>query len=208
MSCLILSVDGIVHLELQQREIEIMIIRKLRLQRGWSQEQLATMSGLSNRTIQRIERGQSPSLESLKSLAAVFEIDLNELQQADDMTYTTDSAALNNTTNSATAQQVNEPMHNGQYFGSARLSIEEQQAIEYVKDIKAFYSHAATFMIVIPCLFMLNYITLGTISWAFWPLLGWGIGLLCHGLSTFEVFSVFDAKWERKQIEKKLGRKL
>ena len=34
-----------------------MIVRKLRLQRGWSQEQLAEMSGLSTRTIQRIERG-------------------------------------------------------------------------------------------------------------------------------------------------------
>ncbi len=50
-----------------------MIIRKLRLQRGWSQEQLAELSGLSIRTIQRIERGQKPGLESLKSLAAVFE---------------------------------------------------------------------------------------------------------------------------------------
>ena len=46
-----------------------MIIRKLRLKRGWSQEQLAGMSGLSVRTIQRIERGQGPGLESLKSLA-------------------------------------------------------------------------------------------------------------------------------------------
>lgn len=35
-----------------------MIIRKLRLQRGWSQEQLAELTGLSTRTIQRIERGQ------------------------------------------------------------------------------------------------------------------------------------------------------
>lgn len=32
-----------------------MIVRKLRLQRGWSQEQLATLTGLSVRTIQRIE---------------------------------------------------------------------------------------------------------------------------------------------------------
>ncbi len=38
-----------------------MLVQKLRLQRGWSQEQLATVSGLSVRTIQRIERGQSAS---------------------------------------------------------------------------------------------------------------------------------------------------
>ncbi len=35
-----------------------MLIQKLRLQRGWSQEDLAALSGLSVRTIQRLERGQ------------------------------------------------------------------------------------------------------------------------------------------------------
>lgn len=44
-----------------------MIVRKLRLQRGWSQDQLATLTGLSVRTIQRIEQGQQPGLESLKA---------------------------------------------------------------------------------------------------------------------------------------------
>ncbi|MDE0956956.1 MAG: helix-turn-helix transcriptional regulator, partial [Pseudomonadales bacterium] len=40
-----------------------MIVRKLRIQRSWSQDQLAQMSGLNIRTIQRIERGQTPSFE-------------------------------------------------------------------------------------------------------------------------------------------------
>ena len=34
-----------------------MLIQKLRLKRGWSQQQLADASGLSVRTIQRIEAG-------------------------------------------------------------------------------------------------------------------------------------------------------
>ena len=55
-----------------------MTVRKLRLKRAWSQEQLAQFSGLSIRTIQRIERGQKAGLESLKSLAAVFEVELEE----------------------------------------------------------------------------------------------------------------------------------
>ena len=57
-----------------------MMIQKLRLQRGWSQQQLAEMSGLSTRTIQRLENGNSASIESLKSLAAVFEVDFSILQ--------------------------------------------------------------------------------------------------------------------------------
>jgi transcriptional regulator with XRE-family HTH domain len=42
-----------------------LLIQKLRLQRGWSQEQLAELTGLSVRTIQRIERGQNPSASIL-----------------------------------------------------------------------------------------------------------------------------------------------
>jgi transcriptional regulator with XRE-family HTH domain len=45
-----------------------MIIRKLRLQKGWSQEHLSQISGLSTRTIQRIERGHKASLEFIRML--------------------------------------------------------------------------------------------------------------------------------------------
>ena len=48
-----------------------MIVRKLRLQRGWSQSQLAEMLGVATRTVQRLEQGQRPSLETAKALAAV-----------------------------------------------------------------------------------------------------------------------------------------
>lgn len=53
--------------------------RALRLQRAWSQEQLAELTGLSTRTVQRIENGESPSLETLSALAAVFEVSVTEL---------------------------------------------------------------------------------------------------------------------------------
>jgi|SRR5689334_24070666 len=63
-----------------------MLIQKLRLKRGWSQQQLADASGLSVRTIQRLEHGQPASAESLKCLAAVFEIDYATLSGGDTMT--------------------------------------------------------------------------------------------------------------------------
>lgn len=58
-----------------------MILKQLRLSRLLSQEQLAQMSGLSVRTIQRIESGHTPSLESLKCLASVLEVDVSTLNQ-------------------------------------------------------------------------------------------------------------------------------
>ena len=156
-----------------------MIVRKLRLQRGWSQEQLAQLTGLSVRTIQRIERGQKAGLESMKSLAAVFEIDLADLAPKE------------------------LEMHS-----QAILKDDESQALQQVRDIKGFYSHLLKYAIIVGGLFILNLVTSPGYIWAWWVAMGWGIGVVSHGLSVFEVFDFFGPKWEKKQVEKKLGRKL
>ncbi|SEE61427.1 2TM domain-containing protein [Tenacibaculum sp. MAR_2010_89] len=61
---------------MEYEAINLKDIKKMRLERHWSQDQLAEMSGLSKRTIQRIESGENAGLESIKSLAAVFEINI------------------------------------------------------------------------------------------------------------------------------------
>ena len=63
-----------------------MTIQVRRLEKGWSQEELARHSGLSTRTVQRIEGGQNAGLESLKCLAAVFETSISTLMQEQTMT--------------------------------------------------------------------------------------------------------------------------
>lgn len=65
--------------------INLRDIKKMRLERHWSQDQLAEMSGLSIRTIQRIEKGENAGLESLKSLAAVFEINIIDSDKTQEM---------------------------------------------------------------------------------------------------------------------------
>jgi transcriptional regulator with XRE-family HTH domain len=54
------------------------IVQQMRLLKGWSQQQLADISGLNVRTIQRVEQGQSASLESFKALGAAFNVDFSE----------------------------------------------------------------------------------------------------------------------------------
>ena len=54
-------------------------LRELRTERRWSQEQLAKLSGLNLRTIQRLESGAKISTESLRALAAVFEVPAESL---------------------------------------------------------------------------------------------------------------------------------
>lgn len=72
-----------------------MILKQLRIGRHLSQEQLAQMSGLNVRTIQRIESGQNASLESLKCLASALEVDIETLNQ-ETFTMDKDSAGWQN----------------------------------------------------------------------------------------------------------------
>lgn len=56
-------------------KIDSNLLRKLRIANNWSQEYLSEVCGLSLRTIQRLENGGSASLESIRALAAAFDID-------------------------------------------------------------------------------------------------------------------------------------
>lgn len=55
------------------------VVRRLRLERGWTQEQLAAIAERSSKTIQRVERTGKYDLETRSALASVFEIELKQL---------------------------------------------------------------------------------------------------------------------------------
>ena len=57
-----------------------MVVKTLRSKKRLSQEELAESSGLSLRTIQRVERGHRVSYATLRALAQVFEIDVDKLE--------------------------------------------------------------------------------------------------------------------------------
>jgi transcriptional regulator with XRE-family HTH domain len=136
-----------------------MLIQKLRLQRGWSQEQLAELSGLSVRTIQRLERGQTASVESLKALGAVFEVDFSDLR---------------------------EPAMQMQMSEGGNVSVDEALAFAQVRKIKGFYVHLVQYAIVIAALTILNIVTSPHYLWVVWVALGWGVGILAHALVVFD----------------------
>lgn len=152
-----------------------MHLRRLRLEKGWSQEQLADMAGISTRTLQRIERGANASPETLKCLAAVLEADFKNLQQETPMP-------------------------------DADFHKRELAALEYVRDIKGFYTHLITYLIATTILALFNLIFTPGYFWVGWTYLGWGIGVLIHGLNVFELFSFFGPDWERRQVKKHLQR--
>jgi transcriptional regulator with XRE-family HTH domain len=153
-----------------------MIVRKLRLQRGWSQEHLAALTGVNVRTIQRLERGAKMSLETRAALAAVFEVDASTFEPGE--------ATVTDT---------------------AHVSPAEQEAIEYVKGVKEFYTHLSMYL-VFAIIFSFAFGIRNPMI--FWGVIGWGIGVIIHALNVYEVINLFGPNWERRQIEKRLGRKL
>lgn len=81
-------------------------------------------------------------------------------------------------------------------------------AFNHVRKLKGFYIHLTQYLIIVPILFAINLSTSTLFIWAVYPALGWGLGLLMHGLVVFERFSPLGADWEKQQVEKCLGRKL
>lgn len=189
-----------------------MIIRKLRLEKGLSQEQLSEMAGISPRTLQRIERGANASPETLKCLAAVLEVEFLILHKEQTMptTPTTPNIPANPAPVAEEAPASPEPTFESKpeptSNGFPELSHEEREAMEYVRDIKSFYTHAIQYGVVMVGLLIINLITSPGYLWVIWPALGWGIGVAAHGLSVFEVVNIFGDNWEKRQIEKRLRR--
>jgi transcriptional regulator with XRE-family HTH domain len=160
-----------------------MIIQKLRIEKGWSQSQLADLAGLNVRTIQRIEGGSQASTESLKAIAAVFEIDFNELKGVDNHMETNKSA-----------MDENLIINKKEFLAYARLN-----------RVENFYRHLFKYILIVSILGAINYLKTPNKLWAVWVAIFWGLGLLWHAHRAFS--NGFSAKWERRFIEKQLLKK-
>ncbi|MGB3150345.1 MAG: 2TM domain-containing protein [Maribacter sp.] len=74
-----------------------------------------------------------------------------------------------------------------------------QKAKERVEAVKGFYGNLIAYCIVIPCLAVLNYKTT-SFPWIIFPLLGWGFGLLTHGMEAFGYNPLWGKRWEEKKL--------
>lgn len=156
-----------------------MIVQELRLKKGWSQQQLADISGLNVRTIQRIEKGQPASLESYKALGAAFDMDFSELQEA------------------SVSEIVNNPER-------TQIAL----AFSQVRRVKAFYGSLVSYLLVIVGLATINLWFSPGHLWFLYVAASWGLALTIQGLRAFGLITWFDTDWEIAQVEMRLGRKL
>lgn len=70
-----------------------------------------------------------------------------------------------------------------------------------VDEIKGFYSNLISYVAVNLGLLTLNLVTSPQYLWFFWPLLGWGIGVLIHAMVVFRFMPFLGTDWEKQKIK-------
>ncbi|NAS32846.1 histidine kinase [Flavobacteriaceae bacterium R38] len=75
-----------------------------------------------------------------------------------------------------------------------------QRAKDRVDALKAFYGNLTSYLIVIPVLIFVNYRT-SDFPWVIFPALGWGFGLVAHGLEAYGYSPLLGKNWEERKIK-------
>lgn len=79
------------------------------------------------------------------------------------------------------------------------------RAKKRVEQLKGFYIHVTVYVLVNIMLFVINLSSSAGDWWFFYPLGGWGIGVLIHGISVFATGN-FGADWEERKIKEYMER--
>lgn len=166
-------------------------MKSLRKEKRWSQEQLAELSGLNVRTIQRVEKGDSVGNETLKSLAAVFEISVDELLQAVVSEHKTTQPELETTELGLSKETEQDQESNN--------PIELEKAKEKVKAIKTFYASSAFLITLFIFLMLPNYNGGENTGPLIVVFLSFAVIIVAHA---FSVFQPFGEAWEKDKVNR------
>jgi hypothetical protein len=75
-----------------------------------------------------------------------------------------------------------------------------EAAKKRVEEIKGLYMHIGLFAIINLGLFAINMITNPDTLWFYWPLLGWGVGVVIHIFVFVAEGRVLGPEWEDKKV--------
>ena len=76
-----------------------------------------------------------------------------------------------------------------------------ERARARVEELKKFYNHLITYVVVITGLGILNYYqNQWNNTWFLWPAFGWGIGIIFNAIKAFNVNPIFNKDWEERKI--------
>jgi len=70
-----------------------------------------------------------------------------------------------------------------------------------VRQLRGFYVHLIVYVLVNAPLVGINLATSPGALWFYWPLLGWGIGIVAHAASVFGTGRFLGKEWEERKIK-------
>lgn len=80
-----------------------------------------------------------------------------------------------------------------------------EAAKRHAENLQGFYIHLLIYVVVNAGLFAINALTRGANGawWFYWPLAGWGIGLVIHATTLLRVFS---PEWAERKAQERVER--
>ena len=75
------------------------------------------------------------------------------------------------------------------------------KAKKQVEEIKGFYGNLTAYIVINIFFLILNLKTSPEHLWFFWPMLGWGVGVIFHGFKVFNYMPFLSKNWEDKKIK-------
>ncbi len=76
------------------------------------------------------------------------------------------------------------------------------RAKKQVEELKGFYGNIIAYCVVIPFLIFINYSTSWEHKWFWYPMFGWGLGIVIHA---FQVFG-YGSDWEERKIREYMNK--
>lgn len=81
-------------------------------------------------------------------------------------------------------------------------NLKYERAKKRVEELKGFYGHLVSYIVVNVFLAIINFFTTPEFWWFLFIAFFWGIGLVSHALSVFMKRGIFSKEWEEKKIKK------
>lgn len=150
-------------------------VKTYRLRKAWSQEQLAEVASLSVRTVQRTEKGQKPSLETLSAIASAFGVNVSALSEE---TYSEET-----------------------YVASQALDERISEARIQVVQETRFYRILVTAVLVCTALMIINYLFTPESYWSVVVAVIWGGLVIFRGIRVFIMRDTI-ALWQQRRLQK------
>ena len=76
-----------------------------------------------------------------------------------------------------------------------------KRAKNKVQELKGFYTHLLTYLVVNIVMIIINLVTNPNHLWFYWVTVFWGIGIIFHAVSVFGKRRILGDEWEEKKIK-------